>query len=1094
MSSEHATPSGFFVLRTPLLPFDEFIRWGDGLEAHRVSRQSPDAGHAAWNRDVALLRARLRAVINRSEVRQALFLASQSLEASLERWMDDPDTKKGVRTERSLVRYFARMSGRPTPFGLLAGCSIGTVSTEGGDGDTTRLRLASRARYQSKSRFDYSYLTALAASLERLPTIATQLRYRPAASLHRQGDIWHYIEPTIARDGVSYKVVRVENDPVLETVIDRASASATRQQLIDTVLSMRDDRAIGAADAAAYVDELIEAKMLVSMLSPYVTGTSAFDDLVEQLSPSSAAVSLAQARDALDALDQAGLGARRRDYEAIAATLQPLPTTPDLATLFHVDLLKPCEAAILGRSVVDELMRAVAFFASVDATARRESDQLRRFREAFTERYGIAWVPLLAALDPESGIGFGSDESTTPSEQQDASARAALSEFHNVLLRKVVDCASVGAHEMVLHPSDFTPSAAPRRLPDAFSVLGSIAVPSADAVHAGNYRVLLRAATGPSGATLIGRFCHASPELTRLVREHLRDEEMANGDPDVVYAEIVHLPERRAGNIVARPVLRGYEIECFGRSGAPAERQLPLSDLLITVHGKRILLYSQRLGKRVAPRLTTAHAFHRASNQAAYRLLGQLQYRSGANLPVFDWGPLGTLPFLPRVRIGRVVFAEARWQISADESRAIIRHTRQDRFFAVQEWRQQRRFTRWLLFSDGNSTLPVDLDNPLSVDAFVHVLKRTPETTVLEMYPHPDELCVTGPEGRFQHEFVIPFVVHRPTSESGTAQQADQRFAIEHQLVGRPLVRTFAPGSEWLYVRLYGGHATLEHILVTKLKPLIEAALAEGLISSWFFVRYSHPRPHIRLRFRGDRRALASELLLRLHSAIEALLGGGNVWQMEVGTYDRELERYGGVEGIEHAENAFCADSEAVLGVLSVLSNDISAAHRLRMAIVGVDRFLSDFGFGISQRQNLVRRTRVMIREELGVDARAERRLDEKFRQERALLETVLGTREAVGELADTLRAVQAVFDDRSRRMSTIVAALQALDRESRLSRDVEDIASSYVHMHVNRLMRSEPHSHELVIHDFLVRHYDAELNRVRQVMSRHPQEKGLRT
>jgi thiopeptide-type bacteriocin biosynthesis protein len=132
-----------------------------------------------------------------------------------------------------------------------------------------------------------------------------------------------------------------------------------------------------------------------------------------------------------------------------------------------------------------------------------------------------------------------------------------------------------------------------------------------------------------------------------------------------------------------------------------------------------------------------------------------------------------------------------------------------------------------------------------------------------------------------------------------------------------------------------------------------------------------------------------------------------------------------------------------------------------------------------------------MIREELGVDARAERRLDEKFRRERALLETMLGTREAVGELADTLGAVRAVFDDRSRRMSKIVAALQALDRESRLSRDIEDIASSYVHMHVNRLIRSEPRWHELVIHDFLLRHYDTELKRVRQVLSRHPQEKA---
>ena len=29
---QNVVPSGFFALRTPLLPFDELLVWGDGLE------------------------------------------------------------------------------------------------------------------------------------------------------------------------------------------------------------------------------------------------------------------------------------------------------------------------------------------------------------------------------------------------------------------------------------------------------------------------------------------------------------------------------------------------------------------------------------------------------------------------------------------------------------------------------------------------------------------------------------------------------------------------------------------------------------------------------------------------------------------------------------------------------------------------------------------------------------------------------------------------------------------------------------------------------------------------------------------------------
>ena len=66
--------------------------------------------------------------------------------------------------------------------------------------------------------------------------------------------------------------------------------------------------------------------------------------------------------------------------------------------------------------------------------------------------------------------------------------------------------------------------------------------------------LLLRTGGGPSGARVMGRFCHASPAIERIVRDHLRQEQARR--PEAVFAEVVHLNEGRAGNVLCRPVLR----------------------------------------------------------------------------------------------------------------------------------------------------------------------------------------------------------------------------------------------------------------------------------------------------------------------------------------------------------------------------------------------------------------------------------------------------------------------------------------------------------------------------------------------------------
>ena len=114
------TPSGFFALRTPLLPFDELLAWGKELQAP-AALTDPTRLEAALAADRARLRQHLRAAIERPEVREALFVASPDLEERLPVWLREPDGEAGQKMERALVRYFARMAGRATPFGLFAG-------------------------------------------------------------------------------------------------------------------------------------------------------------------------------------------------------------------------------------------------------------------------------------------------------------------------------------------------------------------------------------------------------------------------------------------------------------------------------------------------------------------------------------------------------------------------------------------------------------------------------------------------------------------------------------------------------------------------------------------------------------------------------------------------------------------------------------------------------------------------------------------------------------------------------------------------------------------------------------------------------------
>ena len=88
----------------------------------RAPRDDPARLAAAVEPTAPCCATRLRALVARPEVREAIFVASPALEASIAAWLDQPDER--ARRRRPSAAWCAtssRMAARPTPFGLFAG-------------------------------------------------------------------------------------------------------------------------------------------------------------------------------------------------------------------------------------------------------------------------------------------------------------------------------------------------------------------------------------------------------------------------------------------------------------------------------------------------------------------------------------------------------------------------------------------------------------------------------------------------------------------------------------------------------------------------------------------------------------------------------------------------------------------------------------------------------------------------------------------------------------------------------------------------------------------------------------------------------------
>ncbi len=1050
--SDLVSAPDFVLLRHPLLPLAQFEAWCQSADRERYVLEQYEH---PW-------------------LDEALYVSSPSLHARLQELRAGQGELHEHPSERrkflaSLARFLSRAAYRCTPFGLFAQVQLGHIGVPAPAGAEPAPALR-RGIHLDSGVEAWLIETAL-----RDPSWRELLTWQISNTAFQSGAHLSYVDWVYqANRQRSYRAVEVHVDEALSLVHEAAQTPTPFSALCQLLVHRLEAE---AEDVRQYLHQLIDRRLLLPLLAPTACTGCSLDLTLAQSPDHPVLAPLREIQRQLYGLRRAADQGESLvpQYQALRASIEAQIGAEDLSRgVLQIDTLDARPTQVDAQQVqalvsrIELLMRHTA----------RPASTLQTYKRLFRERFEDREVNLAYALHPELGLAYPNrGPLVSPlldglrlgpgGEADSAGAPSGLLPLDRLVLSRLFGQGPAGAC-IALTSDDLQalPPPPPLALPEGgFAQLSVLPGPPGLAPQ-----FELRGLGGRNGLELIARFCHLSPELTAAAARYASEQRAE--DPSCIYAEIIHHPQDRLLNILRRPSLATHELVYAGSSDKPREQQLWLSDLSIQLLGERFVLRERRSGRRVIPRLSSAHNYH-ARQLGAYEFLAGLQDEDGPWLG-FSWpAAVQHLPRLPRVELDGLVLARARWLLDAAQIAALNQAVARG---ALGAWRQGLGLPRFVTWDQHDNHLPVDLDNPASVGLLLDDIIKLQQATLHEC------LALNAAEAHAamaQHsqEWVLPLCrqpLPRPAAEAPDPAAAPvpwnpERSHLQGEGARHPAL------EEWAYLRLYTGAGYADRVLRDWVAPWLSQARSEGLLSSWFFVRYQDSFEHLRLRMKGRDRAALLELHARLLAALAQAQRQGLLWRVQGDDYVPELARYGGSAGLSISEHLFCIDSDDALSLLDLEAASDAQAEtappRWLYALASVDSYARQLSPDPVQREALLEQlARQFLHEQAGHQGRSAAlvAIGSRFREFRRELDAL---HRGLGSLGDW----QQQLARSEQRRAPWLAALQA-HLPSLPARQAELVLHSLLHMHCNRLAPSEPRRHETLLYDFARR-----LERARQ-------------
>jgi thiopeptide-type bacteriocin biosynthesis protein len=746
-------------------------------------------------------------------------------------------------------------------------------------------------------------------------------------------------------------------------------------------------------------------------------------------------------------------------------TLNKLQVPYEENKLFQVDTSTITQQQSINISIQQQLQNGMEVLNKL--MPMQGHDNLQSFARRFYSRYEGREMPLLEVLDTETGIGYleQGNESISPLVEdivltgKSNEERLSWGKLENFWKSKMLDAVKHNRYSIEINDKDLEEfSSNWNDLPASMTVLFKI-------IDSRNDLIFLEYAGGSSAANLLGRFAHANADVNELVCEVTAQEQQL--DPGIVYAEIIHLPESRMGNVLLHPAFREYEIPYMAKSSLDKDHQIDVKDLYVSVKQNRVTLRSKRLNKQIIPRLSSAHNYHHNS-LPVYQFLGDLQLQDNRRGLQLSWGGLQRQhSFLPRVIYGNTILHQATWQFIKKDTAHLHEAPAAELMNVISLFRKEWKMPRHVVLADGDNELLIDLENEQLVQLLLESTKNRGQFILKEFF-YGDNGCVTNQHGHSYANQLAAIVVKNTSSYNPAISTVQQQ----------EVARKFSPGSEWVYYKLYCGAKSADKILQEGIKPLIEQLSQESKIGKWFFIRYNDPDFHLRLRMHVTEAHNIGEVIRQVNAYLSPFEASGYIWKLQMDTYNREVERYG-FNSMELSETLFCHDSNALLALLDNTWGDAREQVRWVWGLRAIDELLNCFQLSLQHKLALLTELKNAFAAEFNMDKLLKMQLDQKHRANKKIIEQIMdSSNDPLNELSPLIDIIK----EKSVHIQPVTNAILDMDANVELQVPLADLLNSYIHMLLNRLFPSNQRLHEMVAYDFLFRYYQSSVARQKKL------------
>lgn len=808
------------------------------------------------------------------QFQEALIIASSSLHRSIQAFL----AGKGGDIHNihlSLLKYFLRSNSRATPFGLFSFVGWGNFS----ENSNLSCHLSS---IQRKTKPDMEWIKTLTDQIHQQKDCVRLLKIITNPNLVKKNG---RVKLRVINSDHTIDSVSIKSTPVSDFLFLSAKRSIYYNELEHLLVSKFCNQP--ATIVQDYLWKLFTKDFLLSELSFEINKGFSFDELInkiKRINPKILFPYLDEVQTAIEEYDHSELGNPSR----LLHINDLLEKQSNINRPIQVDAFSPNGQFSLPQNVQSIIGEAVSIICSFSQQSNIESP-LHKYHRSFLEKYGLyRLVPFLELIDDELGLGLPI--------RNDSQLHSSNQFWHRY---------SLNTRIIQLNEASIPPKAPnnPRSLEVFFELIAQ----SQNDIDTGNFLLVINPLVGSTQAgNAFGRFMYLwKDEKIQSLQAFLQKEEQL--EESSLFVEASFLPiSARSANVSCHEKLRQYQLPLHYHDASL--NNLDLEDIYIGANESQLYIYSKRYRRELLVSLSSAITPDLAIPHL--KLLLDITQSSHTRTFPCIWGEELSRPFLPRVSYKNIVLSPARWLLND----AIMNTSSESTHAEVQKAFEKSVLTFeipelfYLTFFD--QKLLINRNDPAQIQLLIQQFVKTREVILLEVVNPEYPKSVSTELGHHATEFVVPCVLkpeHYHSKKKYSYPTSDQI---------APLDRTQIPGGEWLYLKIFINAENEEFFLINQISPLIRNLLNSQMIDDWFYVRYREERSHLRIRFHGTEKSICSQVIPMIYQQASYWLNGGMISDFSFHCYEREVERYGGPEAIEHAEKLFSYDSLVSLSIM----------------------------------------------------------------------------------------------------------------------------------------------------------------------------------